>query len=337
MTKKFYHAFGEVDLVLDAFLDVLNPTGADIAAAQIRPYDGGVAPMLSTYGAVDALCDMTWPIRDAKTVFSPFKATPDTVSIIRSAQLQTILDAVNYVGNRVYVVCLNDHPLIYQDNFYGGVQAPYTDRGMRDDISYEVFSDVYHRMFVPNCEGTFDATNMTKIFMQSAYANNYSATAVRDWVALGNVFVNFYGGYRKYNGGGEVVGSTVSAIGDVLRVKKDDICLRPLDGGVPTEYTLTRAWVSDTGWNYWSTLPTLAGWTTSVLMSLVRNATEYPIIIEMVHDASGGVLISWNLGSLGTSSDYYMYIPAWWYPIFAYQYALGKAGYLGAVPAYNTE
>lgn len=335
MSKKFYHAFGEVDLTLDAFLDVLNPTGADIAALQVRPYDGGVAPMLSTYGAIDALSDRTWTLRDAKTVLSPFKATPDTVSIIRTAQLQTILDAVNYVGNRIYVVCLNDHPLIYSDN------EKYTDlaidEGIRDDISginfnYYYGEEVYHRAFIPYCEETFDPANMSGIFIQSDKDNSYSATAVRDWVALGNVFVNMLGAHRKYNEGGEAVSThRTASIGDLLRIKKDDTCLRPLDGGVPTEYTLTRA--MSERWYYWSTLPTQAGWTTNVLMSLVQNSTEYPTIIEMIHDASGGALISFNL----RPSYLNMNIPAWWYPIFAYQYALGKAGYLGAVPAYNTE
>jgi len=332
MSKKFYHAFGEVDLTLDAFLDVSNPTGADITALQVRPYDGGIAPMLLAYGAIDALSDRTWTLRDAKTVLSPFKATPDTVSIIRTAQLQTILDAVNYVGNRIYVVCLNDHPLIYSDHEQYSDLA--YDEGIQDDISGVKFGSgvaVYHRAFIPYCEETFDPANMSGIFIQSDKDNIYSDTAVRDWVALGNVFVNMIGGQRRYNGGGEALTYTTASIGDLLRVKKDDICLRPLDGGVPTEHTLTRA--MDERWWYWSTLPTQAGWTTNTLMSLVRNATEYPTIIEMVHDASGGVLISFNLYPGYVN----MNIPAWWYPIFAYQYALGKAGYLGAVPAYNTE
>jgi len=333
MAKKFYHAFGEVDLALDAFIDVSNPTGADIAALQVRPYDGGVAPMLSTYGAVDALCDLTWTLLNGKTALSPFKATPDTVSIIRTAQLQTILDAVNYVGNMIYVVCLNDHPLIYSD--YEKYTNLASDEGIKDDISGGNFNkypeEVYHRLFIPYCEETFDPDNMSGIFIQSNKDNTYSATAVRDWVALGNVFVNMLGAYKMYNGGGESIPFTTASIGDLLRVKKDDICLRPLDGGVPTEYTLTRA--MSERWYYWTTLPTQAGWTTNVLMSLVRNSTEYPCIIEMIHDASGGVLISWGLRVSYLSQS----IPAWWYPIFAYQYALGKAGYLGAVPAYNTE
>ncbi len=333
MVKKFYHAFGEVDLALDAFLDVLNPTGADIAALQVRPYDGGVAPLLSTYGAVDALCDLTWALRDAKTVLSPLKATPDTVSIIRTTQLQTILDAVNYVGNRIYVVCLNDHPLIYSD--YARYAALTNAQGIRDDISGDNFNktaeEVYHRMFIPYCEETFDPANMSGIFIQSQITYLYTATVVRDWVALGNVFVNMLGAYKLYNGGGETMLYRTAAIGDLLRIKKDDTCLRPLDGGVPTEYTLTRA--MNERWYYWDTLPTQAGWTTNTLMSLVVNATEYPCIIEMVHDASGGTLISWGLRSGYLSQS----IPAWWYPIFAYQYALGKAGYLGVVPAYNTE
>lgn len=327
MAKKFYHVFGEADVSLDAFLDVLNPTGADIAALQVRPYDGGVAPMLSAYGAVDPLCDLTWALRDDKTVYSPLKATPDTVSIIRTAQLQTILDAVNYVGNRIYVVCLNDHPLIYSD------YAKYTDLtatdGIRDDISGLNFYDVYHRMFIPYCEETFDPANMAGIFIQSDKDNSYSATAVKDWVALGNVFVNMLGAWKKYNEGGEAIPYRTAAISDLLRIKKDDTCLRPLTEG--EEYTLTR--VMTERWYYWSTLPTLAGWTTNVLMSLVVGEDEYPTIIEMVHDASGGVLISFNLYPTYLNLS----IPAWWYPIFAYQYPLGKAGYLGAVPAYNTE
>lgn len=323
MAIKYYTCFGIQNRITDVFLQTANPTGLDVAAAQIRPYDGGVNPMFATHGSVDPLCDITWVLRANKDVYHPLKATPTALAIIRSEQLRTILDAVPYLGNRMYLVSLNAHPLIYAD-----YERIYDIDVINDDITGADLNP-YHKEFLPGAIETFDPANMSGIFIQYDNRNALSASAVRDWVALGNVFVNLCGDYRKYNGGGEVTGSVTVSIGDLIRTVKDDICLRPLDGGVPTEYTVTRGGSRDD----WSTLPTLAGWTTSVLLAYVVAAAEHPFLIEMVHDASGGVLISLAGGNVNDR----VLMPGWYYPIVLLQYALGKAGYLGAVPAYVQE
>ncbi|MBA7648185.1 hypothetical protein ES703_55968 [subsurface metagenome] len=323
MAIKYYTCFGPQNRVTDVMLNVVNPLGVDIAAAQIRPHDGGVNPMFTAHGSVDALCDITWVLRANKEVYHPMKITPSALAIIRSAQLRTILDGTPYLGNRIYLVSLNAYPLIYAD--YELVED--TDM-INDDITGADMCP-YHREFLPGAIETFDPANMSGIFIQYDERNTYVASDVRDWVALGNVFVNFIGYTRKYNGGGEAVGTVSVSIGNLIRTIKDDICLRPLDGGVPTEYTVTRAGSR----NDWSTLPTQAGWTTSVLLAYVVGGVEHPFLIEMKHDASGGVLIS----LAGSTSPDRVLMPGWYYPIVMLQYALGKAGYLGAVPAYVQE
>ncbi len=323
MAIKYYTCFGIQNRITDLFLQTLNPTAVDIVAAQIRPYDGGVNPMFTTHGSVDPLCDITWVLKANKDVYHPLKATPTALAIIRSEQLRTILDAIPYLGNRMYLVSLNAHPLIYAD-----YEAMYETEAMNDDITgFDLYPN--HKDFLPGAIETFDPANMSGIFIQYDYRNAYSATAVRDWVALGNVFVNLCGDARKYNGGGEATGMVNVSAGDLIRTKKDDICLRPLDGGVPTEYAVTRTGYRD----YWSALPTVAGWTTSVLLAYVVAAAERPFLIELVHDASGGVLISLCGGDTANR----VLMPGWYYPIVLLQYALGKAGYLGAVPAYVQE
>jgi len=323
MPIKYYTCFGFQNRRADVILDTVNPTSLNIAAAQIRAYDGGVNPLFSAFGTVDPLCDITWALRADKEVFHPLKVVPTSLAIIRSRQLRTILDGTPYLGNRIFLVSLNAHPLIYAD--YEKLED---DDMLLEDISGEDMCP-YHREFLPGAIETFDPTNMTKIFIQYDERNAYSATDVRGWVDNPNVFVNFFGAYRKYNGGGEAVGTVSLSAGNVIRVKKNDICLRPLDATVPTEYTLTRSGSR----YYWSTLPTLAGWTCNVLLAYVKNATEYPFLIEFVHNASGGVLLS--LAGYNTAGS--VILPGWYYPVVMLQYALGKAGYLGAVPAYQTE
>ena len=55
MAIKYYTCFGPQNRVTDVMLNVVNPLGVDIAAAQIRPHDGGVNPMFTAHGSVDAL------------------------------------------------------------------------------------------------------------------------------------------------------------------------------------------------------------------------------------------------------------------------------------------
>lgn len=323
LAVKYYTCFGLQNRVTDVMLNVVNPLAVDIAACQIRPYDGGVNPLFSTHGSVDALCDMTWALRANQEVYHPLKVTPSALAIIRSAQLRTILDGVPYLGNRIYLVSLNAHPLIYAD-----YELSEPDGTIIDDITGENLAP-YHREFLPAMIETFDPANMTKMFIQYYDENAYDASAVKGWVDNPNVFVNFFGYSRKYNEGGEHISLISLSAGDLIRVKKDDTCLRPLDGSVPTEYTLTRAAASQ---GYWDTLPDLTpDWTTNVILAYVKDATEYPFLIEMVHDASGGVLLSL------AGAYHKVILPGWWYPIVMLQYPLGKAGYLGAVPSYVQE
>jgi hypothetical protein len=302
-------------------MDTLNPLASDVVEAQIRPYDGGANPMFSIYGSVDSLCDITWVLRANKEVYHPLKVTPNTVAIIRSRQLRTILDGVPYLGNRIYLVSLNGHPLIYSDYEYPGKDT------VQDDISGD-YMIPYHRDFIATIIEPFTPSLMTKIFIQYDNNKSYSATDVRDWVANGNMFLNLYGYERKYNGGGEALSSVTLSAGHKIRVKKSDVRLSPLTSGM--EYTLT----SSGSCRYWSTLPSLAGWTTNVILAYVKDTTEYPFVIELVNNTSGGVLLS-IAGSVTYTGNVKM--PGWWFPIIVYQYLLGKAGYLGVSPTYVTE
>jgi hypothetical protein len=321
MVVKYYTCFGVVNRVTNVLMDTVNPLASDVAEAQIRPYDGGVNPMFSTYGSVDSSCDITWVLRANKEVYHPLKVTPNTVAIIRSRQLRTVLDGVPYLGNRIYLVSLNGHPLIYSDyeNLTLGT--------FLDDISGD-FILPYHRDFITAIIEPFTPSLMTKIFIQYDDDRSYSATDVRNWVANGNMFLNLYGYDFKYNGGGEALTTTTFSIGHRIRVKKSDVCLSPLTSGM--EYTLTRSGT----YAYWSTLPSLSGWTTRVILAYVKDTTEYPFVIELVNDTSGGVLLS-IAGSSTTTKR--VGIPGWWFPIIVYQYLLGKAGYLGVSPTYVTE
>jgi hypothetical protein len=320
MPVKFYTFFGVVNRVVDAFLDVANPLASDVAVAQVRPYDGGVNPMFSTYASIDSVCDKSYALRANQDIYHQIKVTPNTVAIIRSRQLQTILDGVNYLGNRVYLVSLNDLPLIYTDNENPAVVLFF------DDIANTNITS-YARDFVHCAVEGFTPSLMSKVFVQQT-TSNYTATTVKGWVSAGYVYVNPFGYSVKYNEGGEALTSVSLAAGDKVRVKKDDVCLRPLllnDG-----YTLVNGGTA----YYWSTLPSVSGWTTNVLLSYVKDTTEYPFCIEMVHTASGGVLISFAGSTGGTNT---VKIPGWWYPILMFQYALGKAGYLGVSPSYVVE
>jgi len=318
---KYYTAFGLNGRAVDLFLDVENPKATDIVAAQIRPYDGGINPLFSAFGSVDPICDITWVLRANQEAYHPTKITPSTVAVIRSRQLRTILDGTPYLGNRIYLASLNNPPLIHSD------LAKLASAWIRDDISGDYLYP-YIRDFLPCIIETFAPAEMTKLFIQQDATLNYGASAVRDWVDDGNVFLNFFGNSRPYNGGGEAMSSIGLVPGDLIRTKKDDNCLRPLDATVPTEYTLTTGVTA----YYWSTLPTQAGWTTRTLMAYVHLGVEYPFFIEMEHVASGGHLIS-----LCLRDSYCCRLPGWYYPILFFQYALGKAGYLGAVPAYQME
>jgi hypothetical protein len=315
MVVKYYTCFGVVNRVTDVFMDTVNPLSSDVAEAQIRPYDGGTNPMFSTYGSVDSVCDITWFLRANQEVYHPLKVTPNTVAIIRSRQLRTILDGVPYLGNRIYLVSLNSHPLIYSDYEY-----PYK-CGVKDDISGDTISS-YHRDFITAIIESFTPTFMTRIFIHYNGDKAYTATDVRNWVANGNMFLNMLAYNQRYNGGGESLISANFSAGTRIRVKKSDVCLSPLTIGM--EYTLTRAGT----YYYWTALPSLSGWTTNVILAYVVGTTEYPFVIEIVNNTSGGVLLS--IPEAGA-------MPGWWYPIIVYQYLLGKAGYLGVSPTYVTE
>jgi hypothetical protein len=321
MPVKYYTCFGVANRVTDVLMDTVNPLASDVVEAQIRPYDGGANPMFSIYGSVDSSCDITWVLRANQEVYHPLKVTPNTVAIIRSKQLRTILDGVPYLGNRIYLVSLNGHPLIYSDYEYPRRNV------VVDDISGGNIAS-YHRDFITAIIEPFTPSLMTKIFIQYDYNMSYSATDVRNWVANGNMFLNLYGYDRKYNGGGEALSSATFYAGNKIRVKKSDVCLSPLTSGM--EYILTR----NGYYSYWSSLPSLAGWTTNVILAYVKDTTEYPFVIELVNNTSGGVLLS-IAGS--TSVDNRVGMPGWWFPIIVYQYLLGKAGYLGVSPTYVTE
>jgi hypothetical protein len=323
MPLRYYTFFGVNNNIVDVLLNITNPLSVDVRNAQIRPYDEGVDSMFKTYASVDPNCDGTWFLKANSELYHPLKVTTNTVAIIRSKQLKTILDGLTYYGNMIYLVSLNEQPIVNSDLEYPDINYS------MDDISGDGMAPYINGFIHANIE-PFTPSLMSKIFIQQSKNVTYSASDVRNWVSQGNIFVNSYGCPKNYNGGGEATSTLTLSVGDLIRVKKDDVCLRPLDGSIPTEYTVTR---SGTRY-YWSTLPSLAGWTTNVILAYVKGATEYPYVIEMIHNASGGILLSVCGGA--TVSGYVSW-PAWYYPIILFQYPLGKAGYLGVSPSYVQE
>jgi len=331
MPAKYYTLFGVKDYQFGFTLRVENPTALD-KTAQIRAYDGGVNPLLLTYGAVESICDITWFLKASKVLYSLALAKPNTIAIIRSRQLRAVLSGDNYLGNYIYFCALNGMPLIYTDHDKHNSHA--SGYGFYDDVSNSTDQNVVKADFIHyNNPSTFDPALMTKIFLQGIYNNNYVATTVRGWVDDGHIFVMPFTQNVNYTTGMTTVAvlATVSLVaGDKCRIKVDEIGLRPLQDG--QEYTLTNN--APASVYYFSTLPANAGWTVRTLACYVKGATEYPFLVECKHDASGGILLIWS--GKGDSANH-LVLPAYWYPILMYQYPLVKAGYLGAIPAYNTE